>query len=311
MVSNSLIKKVLKEYFRKGQKADNFGPFIRKQLELIYRPLGMWGQAPNPNDDCETGLGVIGIFPHSEKDIWSVLNRFDTNSKVKTKMHEIFLNTNPEDVSSNGFMNWIEENRNQLFGPRGRYTKTLIGLNMETIISGNKNEEYAVSILSTKFPNAKVKRYCSGDVRDTKKGIDITLERPGKSTNIQVKPYIRVGSFFTPDGDTFFEVTAYLDVNRYSEKNVDVFMFVNPNEQKFILFSNNKNKIGQQRSNIIRFYEPPLFTNMTFVTKQKRTSKSFSDTETLFGLENDLEKNLRFRKQQIEKLIDKLSTKPK
>lgn len=311
MVDDSLIKKVLKEYFRKGQKIDSLASFIRKQLELIYRPLNMWGQAPNPNDDCETGLGVIGIFPHSEKDIWSVLNRFDTNSKVRTKMHEIFMSSNPEDVSSNGFMNWIGQNRNQLFGPRGKYTKTLVSLNMDTILSGNKNEEYAMTTLATKFPRARVKRYCSGDVRDQKKGIDITLERPNQSTNIQVKPYIRVGSFFTPDGDTFFEVTAYLDVNRYSQKNVDVFMFVNPDEQKFILFSNNKNKIGQQRGNIIRFYEPPLYTNMTFVTKQKRSSKNFSDTEKLFGLEKDLEKNLLFRKQQIEKLLDKYGKKTK
>lgn len=311
MGKDSLIRKVLKEYFRRGQKTDNFGSFIRDQLEAIYRPLGMWGHAPNPNDDCQTGLGVLGIFPHSEQDVWSVLNRFDTNSKVKTKMHELFINSNPEDTSSNGFMTWIEQNRNQLFGPRGKHTKTLVNLNMDTIQSGNRNEEYAMTVLASRFPNSKIKRYCSGDIRDTKKGIDITIEGPNKSTNIQVKPYTKVGSYFEPDGDTFFEITSYLDVNKYSEKNVDVFMFVKSDEQKFILFNNKKNKIGQMRNHVIRFYEPPLFTNMTFITKQKRKMKSFDDTETLFGLETDLEKNLRFRKEQIEKLLDKLSKKKK
>ena len=41
---------------------------IRNLLKSIYEPLGLWGQAPNPNDDCETNIGVINIFPHSEND---------------------------------------------------------------------------------------------------------------------------------------------------------------------------------------------------------------------------------------------------
>ena len=304
-----IIRKVLEENFRKNKSTDSFAAFIRRQLESIYRPLGMWGHAPNPNDDCETGLGVIGIFPHSENDTWSILNRFDTNSKVKAKLHELFIDTDPEDTSTYEFQNWIEENRDDLFGPDGSVTQTLVNLNLETIRSGNRNEEYALQILSQKFPNTRIKRYCAGDVRDTKKGIDMTIEHPTKSFNVQVKPYIRVGSFFEPDGDTFFEVTSYLEVNKYSEKNVDVFMFVNAELNKFILFKNKKNKIGQMRNNIIRFYEPPLFTNMTFVTKEKRKTKNFDDTDTLFGLETDLEKNLEFRRQQIEKLLNKLKQK--
>ena len=92
-----LIRKILKEEvenlsedFKKSN--DTFPPFIRFQLEKIYKPIGMWGQAPNPNDDCDTNVGVINIFPHSEQDVWSVLNRFDTNTKVKNRLKELFLN---------------------------------------------------------------------------------------------------------------------------------------------------------------------------------------------------------------------------
>ena len=301
-----IIRQELEEAFRFGSKSnDAYAPFIRKQLEMIYKPLGMWGQAPNPNDDCETGLGVIGIFPHSNNDVWSVLNRFDTNSKVKAKLHELFLESDPSDTSATSFHNWIEQHRNSLFGPKGRYTKRLVALNLDTIMSGNRNEEYAMGVIAERFPNTRIKRYCSGDIRDTKKGIDITVEHPSKAINIQVKPFIRVGSFSEPDGDTFFEVTSYLEVNKYSEKNVDVFMFVNFEQENFILFKNKKNKIGQMRNNIIRFYEPPLYTNMTFVTKEKRKTKNFDDTDTLFGLETSLEKNLEFRRQQIEKALEK------
>jgi hypothetical protein len=286
-------------------KQDSLPAFIRHQLELIYKPLGMWGKAPNPNDDCETNTGVIGIFPHSENDVWSILNRFDTNSKVREKMHQIFLQSSPIDVSQRAFENWIEENRDNLFGPDGKYTKELVDLNIITVESGNKNEEYAVDILKKRFPDVPVKRYCSGDVRDTKKGIDITVEHPSGNFNIQVKPFININSYVEPDGDTFFEVKTYLDVNKYSERNVNVFMFVDSTNQKFILFKNKKNKIGQMPYKVVRFYEPPLYTNMTFVTKEKPKSKKIDPTNPIFGVETDVLKNLEFRKSQIDKQIEK------
>lgn len=307
-----IIQRELQQYLNESfKKIDTFAPFIRQQLEAIYRPLGKWGKAPNPNDDCETNTGVLGVFPHSENDVWSVLNRFDTNTKVKNEINKIFTSTNPEDTSLNGLMAWIEENRNDLFGPNGKYTERLVNLNIDTIITGNRNEEYAVQILNNKFPNTPIKRYCSGDIRDTRKGIDITVEHPSKPFNIQVKPFMTVNSYFEPDGDTFFEVKSYLEVNKYSETNVQVFMFVNSELNEFILFKNKKTKIGQMTNNIIRFYEPPLYTNMTFVTKQKRKKNKFEDTEKIFGLDTSLEKNLEFRSQTIQKLLQDLKNQKK
>lgn len=301
----SKIRQIVEVY----KSSDTFAPFIRHQLELIYKPLGLWGHAPNPNDDCQTNLGVINVFPHSEQDVWSILNRFDTNRKVKDKLHQLFLKSNPVGQSQKDFQDWIESNRNDLFGPKGQYTQELVDLNMETIISGNRNEEYSVEILKKRFPETKIKRFCSGDIRDTKKGIDISVEHPSKTLNIQVKPFIKVASYVEPDGDTFFEVTSYLEVNKYSEKNVDIFMFVDVNKNEFILFKNKKTKIGQMRNNIIRFYEPPLYTNMVFSTKEKRKMRSFEPTDSLFGLETDTLKNLEFRKDQIQKMIDRLKNK--
>lgn len=306
-----LIKKVLSENVGTISEAfkstDTFPSFIRQQLEKIYKPLGMWGQAPNPNDDCTTGIGVINIFPHSDEDVWSVLNRFDTNTRVKSKLHGLFLSSNPISSGDQDFRKWIDENSNDLFGPNGSYTEELVGLNMETIISGNKNETLAVEILKSKFPNNEIKRYCSGDVRDTKKGIDIVIVNPGKDITVQVKPFMDINSYVEPDGDTFFEVKCYLDSNRYSERNVNIFMFVKSSSEEFILFKNKKTKIGQMRNNITRFYEPPLYTNINFVSKQKRKSKLSEPTDTLFDINNDTLKNLEFRKSQIEKMIGKHS----
>ena len=308
-----LIRKVLNERVGNLSEAfrstDTFPSFIRQQLEKIYKPLRMWGQAPNPNDDCVTGTGVINIFPHSDEDVWSVLNRFDTNTKVKNRLNQLFLESNPPSTGDQDFREWIDENSEDLFGPNGTYVEELVGLNMTTIISGNKNEMLAVNVLKQKFPGNEIKRYCSGDIRDTKKGIDIVIVTPDKDITVQVKPFMKIDSYVEPDGDTFFEVKSYLDSNRYSERNVFIFMFVNSESEEFILFKNKKTKIGQMRNNITRFYEPPLYTNITFVNKQKRKSKTLTPTDTLFNVDNDTLRNLEFRKAQIEKMIEKLKKK--
>lgn len=297
------ISKIILEGF---YKPSPFAAFIREQLKKIYEPLGKWGKAPNPNDDCETNIGVINVFPHSENDVWSILNRFDTNSKVKKEMNDIFLRTNPVDKTEQSFMKWIENNSNDLFGENGKYTQKLISLNLETIVRGNKNEEFALNKLKERFPNSEIKRFCSGDVRDTKKGIDISITTMNRTFNVQVKPFISVGSFVDEDGDTYFEVKSYFEPNKYSERNVGVFMFVSSDTSEFILFLNKKNKIGQMRGNITRFYEPPLFTNMKFITKQKRKSKNSDLTSKIFGQDKELLKNLEFRRDQLNMLIDKI-----
>jgi hypothetical protein len=306
-----LIRKALNESYgnlsERFKSSDTFPSFIRHQLEKIYKPIGMWGKAPNPTDDCITNVGVINIFPHSDEDVWSVLNRFDTNTKVKSKLNDLFIQTNPENNNDHTFREWIDVNANDLFGPDGAHTKELVGLNMTTIISGNNNEKMAVDILKGKFSNNEIKRYCSGDIRDTKKGIDIVIVSPGKDITLQVKPFIKVESYVEPDGDTFFEVKSYLESNKYSERNVNIFMFVNYETKEFILFKNKKTKIGQMRSNITRFYEPPLYTNITFESKEKRKYKNLAPTDSLFNVNTDMLKNLEFRKSQIEKMISKQS----
>jgi hypothetical protein len=268
----------------------------------------MWGQSPNPNDDCDTNVGVINIFPHSEQDVWSVLNRFDTNTKVKNRLKGLFELSGIDGRSDQDFRKWIEDNRDDLFGPNGTYSQELVDLNMTTIVSGNRNEEYAVNELRNKFPNTVIKRFCAGDKRDTRQGIDIVIEYPNKSINIQVKPFVKVDSYVELDGDTFFEVKSmFFEPNKYSERNVSTFMFVNVDEDKYILFKNNKTKIGQMRNHITRFYEPYLYTNINFEeSKQKKNSKSLDHINDAFDVKNNTLKNLEFRKNVIEKMIKKI-----
>jgi len=268
-INETILRERIKILLESYTPSRGLPSLIRHQLKLIYKPLGLWGKAPDPNDNCQTDLGVINIFPHSENDKWSILNRFDTNLKVKKRLELLFSENNKQTLDPMSFESWIEENRNDLFGPDGKYTEELVYLNMDTIMTGNKNEEYAVEVLKHRFPNTNIIRYCSGDFRDTIQGIDIRIDYKPTPYNVQVKPLISVSSYIDLDGNIFFEVTCYLDVSKYSEKNVDVFMFVNSMTNQFILFKNKKNKITQIENNLIRFYEPPVYTNITVETKEK------------------------------------------
>jgi len=302
----NLISTVLSEAFGKD---DSFATFIRGELKRIYSQLGKWGKAPNPDDNCITEEGVIGIFPHSDEDTWSILNRFDTNSKVKKEIESIFESSDYEDKTESGFRTWISLNSNELFGPDGEYTQRLVDLNTETVIKGNRNELYAVSIIGNRFPDAKIKRYCSGDIRDTRKGMDISVEIGDVNLNYQVKPFSSVTSFIDDEGDTFFEVKSYVDVTKYSEKNVNVFMFVDSTNNQFISFANVKRKIGKVGANTIRFYEAPLETNMTFKTRKKKSSLNVASK--LYGLDDKKLENIDFRLNSLANLKKKyLKKKP-
>jgi hypothetical protein len=300
------ISNVLSESFGKG---DSFASFVRGELKKVYEPLNKWGKAPNPDDNCMTEEGVINIFPHSDEDVWSILNRFDTNSLVRKEMERIFDSSDYEDKSETGFRNWISSNSNNLFGPDGQYTQELIKLNSETINKGNRNELYAVKIIGNRFPDAKIKRYCSGDIRDTKKGMDISVEIGDVNLHYQVKPFSSVTSFIDDEGDTFFEVKSYVDVTKYSEKNVNVFIFVDSLNNQFISFANVKRKIGKVGNNTIRFYEAPLETNMTFKTRKKKSSLNVASK--LYGLDDKKIENIDFRLNSLSNLKKKyLKKKP-
>jgi hypothetical protein len=62
------------------------------------------------------------------------------------------------------------------------------------------------------------------------------------------------------------------------------------------------------RGNIIRFYDPPLYSNFTeeeIPTKTKRQQTKSIETAKVFDQQTEMLKNLYFKKEQIELLIQK------
>lgn len=296
-----------------AKKEDPIADHIRDVIKSIYLPLGKWGKIQDPDNNCETNDGVIGVYEHIPgEDKWSILNRFDTNTKVRDRIKEFFTIDNPGvDLTNKTLMDYISQNKEKLFN--GEHTQELVDLNKITIESGNRNEKYTVDVLQDYFgPNAVIKRFCSGDVRDTKKGMDISVEIGGKKYFVQVKPFEGVKSYVDEhEGNTFFQVKSWFNPSKYSEKNVEIFFFVNYDKKEHIAFLNERRNIKHISTQYTNFYEPYLLTNISFkneVKPKKYNVKNLGKQEEVKDLFKTNERrlqNLEFKKRALELLIQK------
>lgn len=300
-ISEAQYNRIIEAY---QKKSDPVAENIRRCLRDVYSKIpDKWGVAPNPDGNCNTSEGVINVYEHEPGiDSWSILNRFDTNSLVRKKIIELYkLENGNREPSPDDLMDWIDDNKEKLFN--GEYTEELVQLNKNTIEKGNKNEEFAKSALKDFYgENSKINRFCSGDIRDTRYGQDISVEVNGKKYFIQVKPFQKILSFVDKDGDTFYEVhSKNFSSSKYSERKVQVFLFVDEVNNQYMAFQNKKNKI-LNRGSVTSFYEPYLMSNMSITTKMKRTLRPELGDE-LFKMGERRLQNLEFRKSEIEKLI--------
>ena len=289
-----------------------FQNFIRQTIKNYYtkhHPEN-WGSINEPDKDCVTGEGVIGVFPHIDGvDEWSILNRFDSNGNVHKAIYELYKKST--DNSNLSFEQWITNNAYDLFGIDGAYTQDLVNINRETIDKGNQNEDYAINVLNTLY-KGDIKRYCAGSIKDTLNGQDLLLTVNNGSFGIQVKPLEKVLSVTEINGDTYFEVYAGgFNPYKYKEDDVKIFMFVNSIDKKYILFKNERRKLyknGGFWANPTIFYEEIIDTNINPIKSKKikddnsqinsddAFSKTFNSGKTRLN-------DLMFRKKEITKMI--------
>lgn len=84
-------------------------------------------------------------------------------------------------------------------------------------------------------------------------------------------------------------------------------MFVH--DDKFIVFSNSRSKIGNVSDGVTRFYEEPLYTNMVFDKENKKnrstTTKIVKDVFNYGDKESEIQR-LELKKAAIDRLINKI-----
>lgn len=296
---------------------------IRPLLRKIYSgdgyqipPGTQWSTVqavyPELSDVCQTKEGVIGpkelAHPGEEQYNWSIVNRFDTNSAVHNKIKEL----HSQSGDKGNVYTWVVNNAVDLFTPNGRYINDLVKENLRTYMRGEARERQAINILSDKLPNITLQKFCSGAKEDFSKGKDLIVTLPnGSSFSTQVKPFdTKMSRRWTdPEGTVYYKIksTSY-NPSQYKPKDVQVIMFVD-NEQ-FIIFANEKNRIVKDGRDYARFYEEPLITNFDFGVKKDTGSSQIKKVKQHFSYGTNKEKEierLELKKREIEKLIEKLS----
>jgi len=261
---------------------------------------------------CQTKEGIIGpkelSHPGEEQYNWSIVNRFDTNSAVHNKIKEIHAQSGDK----GNVYTWVTNNAVDLFTPNGRYINDLVRENLRTYIRGEARERQAINILSDKLPNITLQKFCSGAKEDFSKGKDLIVTLPnGSSFSTQVKPFdTKMSRRWTdPEGTVYYKIksTSY-NPSQYKPKDVQVIMFVD--EEQFIIFANEKNRIVKDGRDYARFYEEPLITNFDFGIKKDTGSSQIKKVKQHFSYGTNKEKEierLELKKREIEKLIEKLS----
>jgi Fe-Mn family superoxide dismutase len=270
---------------------------------------------------CTTELGILG-GDYSEKKFggtsqWSIINRFDTNSRVKKEIYNIWLE---ETEGSTDFKTWIKDHASDLFSNDGMYLDRLVEPNIGTIEIGKENESYAKQIIRQIYNlspdqegiSYELYEHCSGDINDRKKGQDIVLIIKGGDTiYFQVKPFLNQNNdiefFDGGDRGYYFKVSSWHRQTKYKGENVDVILYVDRTEDKYIMFRNDHNKmltVSNPRTQPpfhIFYYEMPLQSNFK-IPLQKEIPK----TPVKKSIAKDVKKEIEFYKERINYFTNKI-----
>jgi hypothetical protein len=269
---------------------------------------------------CTTERGILG-GNFSEKKYggngnWSIINRFDTNSVVHKEIGKIWVE---ETDGLDDFKSWILNNLNELVGNSGKYTKRLVDINKNTILTGRENESYAKTVIINTFKlnpddegiSWNIIERCAGDIRDRKLGQDFDVVIDGTSYFVQVKPvdYSLIEKIGSERG-YYYKVPSWHNHNKYKESNVDIILYVDRPKDKYIMFRNDYSKI-QTVANpstfpkfFVYYYENPIYTNMEFVVRQE-SEKIDVKPKLVRNKKNEID-YYKERIQYYQELIDKL-----
>ena len=269
---------------------------------------------------CNTDEGVLG-GEYSEKkhggtSQWSVVNRFDTNSKVKDEIQKIWME---ETEGLEDFKTWIIKHAYDLFGNDGMYLDRLAGPNLGTIKVGQLNEDYAKQIIRESYNlnpdeegvSYELYEHCSGDINDRKKGQDLVLKfKNGDTLYFQVKPveYQKIVLYDGDDRGYYFVVPSWATQSKYKSENVDVLVYVDRPNQKYIMFRNDHNRIltisnkAKFPPHLLYFYELPLKSNF-----KVPVSKEPTKVPTKNSLNRDADKEINYYKERIKFFQDKIT----
>ena len=236
-------------------------------MELIYSNETtkdgepMYGESVK-DDNCKTNSGVINFmgvkYGPDDKLVsdWSILNYFNTNSKVIAYLVNSYLRESGQTTfsfDSLPFINWIEKNYVTYFGKDSPHLEKLEELNLSTLRPGYIREQRALEILMTlhNVDEGGITQYCPGSIEDTKYGRDLKINE--ENMYYQVKPLTGMMKM-TDDGKYLIPTSS---MKKYG-RTVTRFIFINARGNKYYIFDNRDYDV-LKGGDFIVFNDKPLY----------------------------------------------------
>jgi len=247
---------------------DNFNMMLKR----IFSGTGNWGNANNPQINCFTNNGVIGVYTFSNysktfnvpNSNWSIINFFNTSGVVLDQLLDKFRKTDIDENIDN-FLNYVDEFIKQKLNT-SEFEELVIS-NLRAISKGIKDENESFEYLKNQLKLQGNINFCPGSKMDTRKGEDFILEKNGKKARFQVKPLLFMNRY-----KTITEIlTKKYPTQGYNKSDIDYIIFYKNKTKELVIMENDDdikitNDLVSKKTNII--YDKVVFKSVPITPNQ-------------------------------------------
>jgi len=191
---------------------------------------------------------------------WSILNFFNAHRDVRNELINEFAKTDVVKFTIKGFLEWIWNERQYLFGEGGDVVRRLAALNHRTWNRGAKNESDAVDYLTTLYGPSWGADWSGepGMFSDAITGVDVTMinKKTGLEHGYQAKPYINMEIKDNNGVDEWWVESKGL--YEYPMKTVHFYIFNTSGVDDMLIFKNEgEGPVNQDGKEYMVFTTPP------------------------------------------------------
>ena len=229
---------------------------INKSLKDVYS--NSWER---PTKKHMSSGGVVGYeVARGSTFGWSILNFFNAHRDVRNELINEFAKTDVVKFTIKGFLEWIWNERQYLFGEGGDVVRRLAALNHRTWNRGAKNESDAVDYLTTLYGPSWGADWSGepGMFSDAITGVDVTMinKKTGLEHGYQAKPYINMEIKDNNGVDEWWVESKGL--YEYPMKTVHFYIFNTSGVDDMLIFKNEgEGPVNQDGKEYMVFTTPP------------------------------------------------------
>ena len=257
------------KYWSKSSWRRKLASVIQNSLNEIYSNYIAPEGLPTPNHIKKGFINVPGTEAYGTNHGWSILNFFQTNPLVRQiliKEYENFMNSEKNKTQNSckfnidEFINWIDFNKQSIFGMGSPIFKNMVTKNQSSWKKGNENEQKAAEKLMQLYDGWDV--VYSGEpgiYKDALGGSDIMMidKKSGEKMNVQVKPLSNSNDVNEKDGKWWVK-SAWLKKYPLSVTHLLFGPSKDDNNTVFIFKNEGQEPTHMDKNEYMVFNSPPI-----------------------------------------------------